>query len=420
MAAELDAAEQARELITLGLNDNQGNVNTSIGNRSVGRNRRGGTPRRGMTTRSTNRNGQNQHCTINNNNNDQKPLNAVPHQTTNTVHFDSLLQNALRNQQQQIMQNVTALIQNQLANIHIQKEQHISPPPFASVDLPRNDNMNQSQNDSSNRSLNNSTVIPPEKVSNIIQNWHIKFDGSKSGLATEDFLYRVRSMTNQNLYGNHSLLCDHLHLLLVGKANEWFWKFHKTYPHFIWNTFCVEFRKKFEDIETDMDIWESINSRRQGEKESFEEFQFDVEKLVARLRNPIQEESLVRLLIRHSKPSLRCELMHLNILTLVRLREEIRTHEQFCKQNRTQPPRFNRPFVSELDDTSEVAAMQHKSIKCWNCGKSGHRYDVCFEPRSIFCYGCGKKDTYKPNCLSCNPSENPPSDARKIPAHPTH
>jgi len=83
-----------------------------------------------------------------------------------------------------------------------------------------------------------------------------------------------------------------------------------------------------------MDIWEFINSKRQAEKEEefFEDYQFQVERLVSRLSTSISEESLVRLLIRHSKPSLRYELMHLRIVTLAQLIEEVRTHEQFCRQ----------------------------------------------------------------------------------------
>jgi len=67
-----------------------------------------------------------------------------------------------------------------------------------------------------------------------------------------------------------------------------------------------------------MGIWEFINNKRQAEKESFEDYQFQVERRVflSRLSTPISEESLVRLLIRHSKPSLRYELMHLRIVTL--------------------------------------------------------------------------------------------------------
>lgn len=214
-------------------------------------------------------------------------------------------------------------------------------------------------------------------------------------------------MTRQNLYGDHNLLCDHLHLLLGDKASDWFWKFHRNNPCFTWEKFCEEFRKKYEDADTDMDIWDSINARKQGEKEPFEEFQFEIEKLVSRLRNSIAEESLVRILIRNSKMQLRYELMHLGIRTLARLRVEIRTHEQFCKQTRQQ-------------SCNKSAAIQRKSMKCWNCGKVGHRYDYFLEPRSIFCYGCGAANVFKPNCIHCNNPENSSVDAqaRSALSHP--
>jgi len=63
-------------------------------------------------------------------------------------------------------------------------------------------------------SRSNSTV-QPEKVPNIIQSWHIKFDGSKDGLQTEEFLYRVKALAQQNLRGDRQLLCDHLLALVV-------------------------------------------------------------------------------------------------------------------------------------------------------------------------------------------------------------
>jgi len=104
-----------------------------------------------------------------------------------------------------------------------------------------------------------------------------------------------------------------------------------------------------------MDIWEFINSKRQAEKESFEDYQFQVEGLISRLSTSISEESLVRLLIRHSKPSLRYELMHLRIVTLAQLREEIRTHEQFCRQIKAQTMKSSfhqRSFVSQIQQIS--------------------------------------------------------------------
>lgn len=215
----------------------------------------------------------------------------------------------------------------------------------------------------------------------------------------------MKSLAQQNLNGDYQLLCDHLHLLFADKANEWYWQYHRSCNYPTWDDFCKEFMQKFRDIDSDMDIWESINSRHQGDKESFEEYQFHVEKLVARLKNKISEESLVHLLIRHAKSSVRYALMHLNIKTLSRLREEIRTHDQYCKQLKTHAGKGStnsRPFISQIEQdseestTKEVLAVQYKPLKCWNCDKIGHRFEDCLEARSIFCFGCGAKNTYKP------------------------
>lgn len=408
LAAELNAAGNATDPI-LPAPDQNTDQNS---NRRNNRYRRGGTTRRGMTTRSAQRAMQNDEA-------NQSSLTVDSSKEGNREDIDKIVQSAMQQQEQHLMRNLSALIQSQFANIQINNgsQQETN----SNVRAGQTDQPPASQTTGSSPTLpRRYSSIPPEKVSNIILNWRLKFDGSRQGISTEDFLYRVRSMTRQNLYGDHNLLCDHLHLLLGDKASDWFWKFHRNNPCFTWEKFCEEFRKKYEDADTDMDIWDSINARKQNDKEPFEEFQFEIEKLVSRLRNPITEESLVRILIRNSKMSLRYELMHLGITTLVRLREEIRTHEQFCKQTRQQSYRQPRPFVSELDEQTEIAAIQRKSMKCWNCGKVGHRYDYCLEPRSIFCYGCGAANVFKPNCIHCNNPENSSVDAqaRSVLSHP--
>lgn len=54
------------------------------------------------------------------------------------------------------------------------------------------------------------------------------------------------------------------------------------------------------------------------------------------------------------------------------------------------------PELLEYEEVSELATI------CWNCRKSGHRYQECLAERSVFCYGCGTPQVYKPNCSTCN------------------
>lgn len=256
-----------------------------------------------------------------------------------------------------------------------------------------------------------------------MQSWHIKFDGSKNCMRTDEFIYRVRSLTKQNLNNEFQLLCDHLYLLFTGKASDWYWKFHRTHSNFTWEIFCLEFKRRFEKIETDYDIWEKIRKRRQGDNEPFDDFQCSIEDLVDRLQNGIPENELVDLLIRNAKPIVHHELLHLNVSNRSQLRREIRKHEQFYNDIKTFKPRAVRSYVTELsvpsdseqlsddahvsENLSEIQRHTAKTVQvCWNCDKPGHRFDDCVGPRKIFCFGCGAKEIFKPMCPKCNPSGN--------------
>lgn len=431
---EYDAGEGSSSLIT-----NRGR------NRNDPRRGRSSGQRRGMVTRSQQRGNAAQQRDRSAN----TPSGFNSSRAESVEEIGRVVQEAMQSQQQKLMQDLTVFVQSQIANLQL--EQNTQSPrrsmnnmtqrtgltadqtqPGPRLNLPVRDQHDRVVNrQPSQNSERSHTSVQPEKVPGIIQSWHVKFDGAKDGLQTEDFLYRVQALARQNLNGDHQLLSDHLHLFFTGKANEWYWKFHQSCAHFTWAEFCREFRQKFRDVDTDMDIWESINNRRQADREPFEEYQFQIEKLVSRLSTRISEKSLVELLIRHAKPSLRYELMHLRINSLVTLREEIRTHEQFCKQNRPQQGKnqfATRPYIAQLEKESEdvgiedVSALQPSQIKCWNCDKFGHRFDECLEVRSIFCYGCGAKNTFKPNCQHCRPSENRQRDAstRIHASHPKH
>jgi len=84
--------------------------------------------------------------------------------------------------------------------------------------------------------------------------------------------------------------------------------------------------------------------------------------------------------------------MHLRMVTLAQIREELRTHEQFCRQMKAQTMKscfYQRSFVSQIQqdfddsESAEVAAIQRKQLKCWNCDMLSHRFNECFEARTI-------------------------------------
>jgi len=149
--------------------------------------------------------------------------------------------------QRQLMQELTSVIQTQLATMqlgsntrsnagtrpieHRDLSAPANRPPSNSYGATGNDNSQQASG-VSNRSL---VSVHQDKVPTIIQSWRIKFDGVRDWLQTEEFLYRIRALAQQNLNADQNILRDHLHLFFGGKATEWYWKFHKANPNFTWS-----------------------------------------------------------------------------------------------------------------------------------------------------------------------------------------
>lgn len=59
--------------------------------------------------------------------------------------------------------------------------------------------------------------------------------------------------------------------------------------------------------------------------------------------------------------------------------------------------------VRRVDDPDR---RMDRSVKCWNCDKSGHLWGNCRAPRKIFCYKCGQKEVIKRNCPRCSENES--------------
>ena len=114
-----------------------------------------------------------------------------------------------------------------------------------------------------NNYFSNSFNLSPEKVTYIIQKWNVHFDGSSSGLHCEEFIYRIRCLTNDNFNGNFEPVCKNLHLLLTNKASRWFWYFHKQMERITWDSFCTALRKQYKDYRTRFDILEELRNRKQ-------------------------------------------------------------------------------------------------------------------------------------------------------------
>lgn len=249
----------------------------------------------------------------------------------------------------------------------------------------------------------------------------MKFSGDLRGMSVDNFIYRVEALTNQTLNSNFDLLCDHISTLFDGKANDWFWRYHQSAQTIKWPQLREALRKQYKDTRTDIDLREMIRDRKQKYNENFDTFYEAVIEISDRLSEPLSEKILVEILRRNLLPEIQHEILILKVKSVSELRDICRRREFFLQDIRTKqnlPKTF--PFVKkqiheiEEDSFPEEENVSGISLVCWNCRKSGHRYQDCLEDRQVFCYGCGLAKVYKSNCVKCNSnSKNLPPCALK-------
>ncbi|KAI8124987.1 hypothetical protein CVS40_4697 [Lucilia cuprina] len=272
---------------------------------------------------------------------------------------------------------------------------------FPNSNTADNDGHSHNRNQSSVSSV---TLTNSSKVVNLINSWNVKFDGNSTNFPVNKFIYMITALTNDNLGGDFQLLCDHFHILLIGRAREWYWEYRSSVPKIVWQSLCKAIKSYFADHFSDNDIREMIRDRKQLLGESFEEYYSAIMNLCGRLKFKLSEIELVEMLRRNLRPQLRKELFYTNINNVSHLRFLMLRREQLSKEmekrnefNNLRPTNrkvneieFNeveeefKQDVSEIDKVSEVV--------CWNCRQKGHRFTDCLEERSIFCYGCGTQD----------------------------
>ncbi|KAM8702310.1 hypothetical protein ACLKA7_004974 [Drosophila subpalustris] len=289
----------------------------------------------------------------------------------------------------------------------------------------------------SSRSISN---LSPEKVTQMIQNWGVKFDGAPKGQTVQEFLYRVKSLTEDCLQGDFSIICKNLHVLLVGKARDWYWRFRIEHSEFGWSEFCEAIRSHYQDNKDDDLILEEIRSRKQRDGETFGSLYDNVITLVSRMAIPLEEYRLIQQLKRNLEPELRQALLYIQVHSVAHLRQLVQQREnllgeddfkRYLKGGNAFKPFFKRAVAAvDLNSTEQpeeeavsdsVAAIQHSNrvITCWNCDEQGHTWDMCLRDRHIFCYGCRAKNIYKPQCPTCiqraeNFRKGPAADSRRM------
>lgn len=257
-----------------------------------------------------------------------------------------------------------------------------------------------------------------------VSRWRLQFDGESS---VTSFLERVEELRLSRNVSHEQLLRSAVELF-TKDALLWF----RTQHFSSWSDLVDKLKRDFQPYDYSLDLWDEIRKRTQGSKERVVTYVAAVENLFNRLGSGKPEEKtrvdwIKRGLLPHIQSQLALQVVQTvpELIRLSRMVEEtiIRT-ERFCPPPTNvrgllepdlayhKPPSntvHNLPSCSTVqvgkNFSSEVFVQEEQSglnlPLCWNCGKRGHRFKKCSEPRKIFCYRCGLDKVVAKSCPNC-------------------
>lgn len=215
-------------------------------------------------------------------------------------------------------------------------------------------------------------------------------------------------------------LLSNFHVLLDGKAEQWYWLFTKQNREVTYPLLRSAITNEFGHLQSDHDVLLKISSRKQQYKENFVDFYTSIVSMNLRLQNPLPDITLIDIMKRNLNSNLRFLLFNSDTKTLTDFREIARKAEGVLKENKFQNPNIvSARNISELDTTMDeeddpnmvdpqleaikISTNRNKydysKIQCWNCMSLGHSYIYCSEEiRKPFCFKCGQKGVLTPKC----------------------
>ncbi|XP_055908542.1 uncharacterized protein LOC129943258 [Eupeodes corollae] len=250
-----------------------------------------------------------------------------------------------------------------------------------------------------------------------VEKWKISFDGTEN---VYDFWFKVETLKERSQSSWDHVLAN-FHVLLKGKAESWYWFFLKKNPTVSHDSLKYAIIKEFSKTENEYEKMLRMVSRRQGFKETFDDFYTEILRLNARLKEPLSDTKLIDLIKKNSKDNLGTLLFPYQLTCLEQMRDVARQGEAFLLHQSSQKSLNYKRNVSEIEQESDSSedkkcesqdleafskfnkpnfkALDTSNFTCWNCQKLGHSfYDCPSEKRNLFCYRCGEKNVTTITC----------------------
>lgn len=255
-----------------------------------------------------------------------------------------------------------------------------------------------------------------------VSRWQLNYDGTSASMSIEDFLYRLDKFKNLERISDE-YVTQNLYRMLSGVAVRWYWIYEKDHPNASWlayrNALLTRFRGTPGADQDDRIISELI-SRKQGPRETVDEFYTAVLEINNRLNVRRSEAALINIMRQNLLPKLSdavlttpfrsldefrsvCHMVEMHKAKLQQQRYEARTGQGVhCIGNESEEEAVE--AVHTRSDRRNRAPPNTLKWTCWNCDQIGHSYRECdLDHQGIFCYTCGQKGVVSPKCDRCHP-----------------
>lgn len=270
--------------------------------------------------------------------------------------------------------------------------------------------------------------------------WSLKYSGEGGGISLNEFLSKVRFHMRARHVSEDELL-DSAYDLFSGAALNWY---EANYDKFnSWPALENSLKLQFLPYDYDVLLCKEIEERTQGSEERIGIYLAVMENLFRRLTYQVTEEEKLSIILRNLQPYYSEKLCFQEIGSIQQLTslcariEESRyrvlrfkapptarhnllepslayRQRSFGKVNvceneamgRCQEQEYEQDLCAierNLRSRSGSIPVEAKSYRCYNCGKSGHAFRDCREPKSskLSCSKCGSKDKVTAECVVC-------------------
>lgn len=275
-----------------------------------------------------------------------------------------------------------------------------------------------------------------------IKAWGIEFGGTERE-NVETFLKRLTQCSMSCGFAPDEL-CRVLPIILKDAASTW-WSVKCT-QIYTYDAFAAAIKRRFSMSAMDSRLFTEIIMRTQGKLESGADYLDSVQSMWLMVHSQIPLRDRLNITFNNLRVEYHQVIMRADFNTFEELEELVYQYDLCCRRpvNKSTPvprecvlpeyitPRARRAEVAAVAacDTNAVRATEKRkaetvaasnevkrlstppyndhnaekgirTVKCFNCGKTGHRHRKCTSPKVIFCYRCGQCDVKMPECPKC-------------------